>query len=290
MSITPQRTPLARAAQASISPSANGSPWRATRWQVSAFSLKGSFHDLNQDSLHWQDGQFWGVADGVGGGAHGEVASRMLMDCMASLSAPPESAVQATLQEADRRIDAQVRALGRGPGAAVMACLWAQPRSGQWLAALVGDCKILHLQRRSRRWQCLWASPEQTYERAGQPPPPGVSPKSPANMVGCGLSAPALTHTLQVRHGERLVLCSDGFAGQLEHPDVAARVDRAGRSLASTTAQAWCEAARRAGSQDDITVLIVQRQDRLTWRTHLAILSAAALLVAGACAIVWSLA
>ncbi len=287
MSITPQRTPLATRPREALATSSH-SRWRETRWLVSAFSMKGTFHDLNQDSLHWQDGQFWGVADGVGGGAHGEVASRMLLDAMASLSVPHEGTVQGALQEADRRIDAQVRSLGRGPGAAVMACLWAQPRSGEWLAALVGDCKVLHLQRRLGRWQRLWASTEQTYEHARLQPPQGVSPQSPANMVGCGMSLPAITHRLQVRNGERLVMCSDGFASQLAQPDFSTRVERAQRRLPPALAQAWCEAARNAGSQDDITVLIVQRQDRLTWLTRLSLLAAIAL-VAGACALVWSL-
>ena len=288
MSVTPQRTPLAnRPREAQASPSRGR--WRDTRWLVSAFSIKGTFHDLNQDSLHWQDGQFWGVSDGVGGGAHGEVASRMLMDAMSSLSAPDEQAVQGALQAADRHIDTQIRSLGRGPGAAVMACLWAQPRPGEWLAAIVGDCKVLHLHRRRGSWQTQWASTEQTYEHARLQPPPGVSPQSPANMVGCGMSLPALTHSLQVRNGERLVLCSDGFASQLAHPDLSTRVERSKRALPPDLAQAWCEAARSAGSQDDITVLIVQRRDRLTWLTRISLVAAIAL-VAGAGALAWSLA
>jgi len=287
MSITPHRTPMAMPPQAEPLRNRPGR-WRATHWRISAFSLKGTLHDLNEDSLHWQDGQFWGVADGVGGGAHGEVASRMLLDFMAALQAPSDSAIQSALQEADQRINAQIRSLGRGPGAAVMACLWAQTRSGEWLAALVGDCKILHLQRRRGGWHALWASPEQTYQHAGLQPPAGVSHLSPANMVGCGMSAPALTHTLRVRHGERLVLCSDGFASQWQHPAVAPLVEQGDRSLPASLAQVWCEAARQVGSQDDITVLIVQRQDRLTWLTRLLLLAAVALL-AGASGRLWGL-
>lgn len=282
MTITPQRL-------THESPAPTGGRWRATRWRVSAASIKGSFHAMNQDSFHCKEGQFWGVADGVGGGAHGEVASALLMEFMASLSAPSAQAVQAALQEADQRIGARMHSLGKGPGAAVMACLWAQAKPDEWLAATVGDCKVMHMQRMAGRWQCVWSSPDQTYERAGQQPPPGVSPKSPANMVGCGLSAPALTHTLRLRHGDRLVVCSDGFASQSEHPAVAAKVAQAGRALTPELAGSWCDAARNAGSQDDITVLIVQRQDRLTRLARLCIAAAAAV-AAAACVLAWSLA
>lgn len=250
--------------------------------------MPGPQHDVNQDSLLWQDDRFWGVADGVGGGAHGEVASRLLLDFMACLPEPSESDIQEALREADRRIDAQIRSLGNGPGAAVMACLWAQPDPSLCLAAWVGDCQVLHLRREGGRWRCLWASPPQTYEHAGLQPPPGIPADSPANMVGCGLSAPAQAQRLTVRRGDRLVVCSDGFASLREHPQVARLLAAAPRSLAPGLASEWCEAARRAGGQDDITVLVLQRQASLTRLARVSI-AGAAVLAAAASALVWSL-
>ncbi len=281
MTVTPQRVPLEAAVP-------QGSRWRTTQWPFSVASLKGTFHTVNQDSFHCKAGHFWGVADGVGGGAHGEIASQMLMARMAALSAPTPDVIHAALLEADQQIGTRIQALGQGSGAAVMACLWAQDPQA-WLVALVGDCKVLHMQRQSGRWHCLWASPEQTYVYAGLQPPEGVSPNSPANMVGCGLAMPALTHTLRIRNRERLVVCSDGFAGQWERAAVAPRVADAASPLEPGLAQIWCEAARDAGSQDDITVLIVERRDRFTplaWIT----LAVAIALTAGASALAWSLA
>jgi serine/threonine protein phosphatase PrpC len=207
---------------------------------------------------------------------------------MAALSAPTPDIIHAALLEADQQIGARIQAKGKGSGAAVMACLWAQD-SQAWQVALVGDCKVLHMQRQSGRWHRLWASPEQTYDYAGLQPPEGVSPNSPANMVGCGLAMPALTHTLQIRNRERLVVCSDGFASQCDGAALAQRVADAASPLEPGLAQAWCEAARDAGSEDDITVLIVERHDQFTPLARIT-LAAATALAAGAAALAWSLA
>ena len=103
------------------------------------------------------------------------------------------------------------------------------------------------------------------------------------------LAMPALTHTLRIRNRERLVVCSDGFASQCEHGALAQLVADAASPLEPGLAQAWCDAARDAGSQDDITVLIVERHDQFTPLARIS-LAVATALVAGAAALAWSLA
>ena len=279
MDITPQRSNLE-------APTHRSGRWRTTQWPFSAASIKGTFHAVNQDSFHCKAGHFWGVADGVGGGAHGEIASQMLMARMAALSAPSPDIIHAALLEADQQIGDWIQAQGKGSGAAVMACLWAKDPQA-WQVALVGDCKVMHMQRQAGRWHRLWASPEQTYDYAGLQPPEGVSANSPANMIGCGLAMPALMHTLRIRDRERLVVCSDGFSSQCERGALAQRVADAASPLEPGLAQAWCDAARDAGSQDDITVLIIERHDQFTPLARIS-LAVATALVAGVAALAWS--
>jgi hypothetical protein len=174
---------------------------------------------------------------------------------MAALSAPSPDIIHAALLEADQQIGDWIQAQGKGSGAAVMACLWAKDPQA-WQVALVGDCKVMHMQRQAGRWYRLWASPEQTYDYAGLQPPEGVSPNSPANMIGCGLGMPALMHTLRIRDRERLVVCSDGFASQCERGALAQRVADAASPLEPGLAQADGRAKARTAallaSADDV--------------------------------------
>ncbi|MEY3611780.1 MAG: hypothetical protein RJB14_1502, partial [Pseudomonadota bacterium] len=64
------------------------------------------------------------VADGVGGGALGEVASAMLVHHMGQLQAPDAERVQQALSEADQAIAQRLLQEGQGPGAAVCAAVW----------------------------------------------------------------------------------------------------------------------------------------------------------------------
>jgi serine/threonine protein phosphatase PrpC len=245
--------------------------WRRTRWLFSVFTLQGTDHNINQDSFNCRPDHFWGVADGVGGGDYGEVASHLLLESMAALVKPMPNEIKLALKETDARIDSHIRSLGKGMGAAVMACLWTQS-STQCLAVHVGDCKILHLERKSGLWQYLWTSSDQSYAYEGLLPPPGVSLHAPANMVGSGMSSDPLIHELYVRNNERVILCSDGFSSHLNNPFVVGMVEKDTCPLQSGVAQTWCEGARKVGSQDDITVLIVERKDQLTAMSWLAIL------------------
>jgi serine/threonine protein phosphatase PrpC len=253
--------------------------WRNTRWISSAFSLQGTGHSVNQDSFHCRPGHFWGVADGVGGGAHGEVASQMLLASMAALTAPMPEEIKTALQAADGHIDAHIRALGKGMGAAVMACAWTVSPD-HCLAVVVGDCRVLHLRHTSGIWQSLWSSPDQSYAYQGLQPPPGVSLQAPANMVGCGMSADALMHKIQLGNKDRLVMCSDGFSSQLSKPVVSGLLELEAWPLRPEAAKMWCQGARGAGSQDDVTVLIVERQDQFTSLAWAVMVMAATLCVA----------
>jgi serine/threonine protein phosphatase PrpC len=243
--------------------------WRTRLWRFSAFSLRGTNHAVNQDSFHCSSGQFWGVADGVGGGAFGEVASQMLLSSMAELKAPLATDIHNKLHEADGRINTQIRSLGQGMGAAVMACLWIQG-PGQCLAAHVGDCKVLHLRKSFGNWKIKWFSTDQTYVNQEVEPPPGVSLQAPSNMVGCGMTSEAQMYSFKLKGKDRVVLCSDGFSSQLSKKQVSELVVNDPWPLQTESAKIWCQSARSNGSQDDITVLILEPEDQFTLRAYAA--------------------
>ncbi|MBV5336031.1 protein phosphatase 2C domain-containing protein [bacterium] len=228
-------------------------------WLVCAHSQQGAARALNQDRYHADPPHFFGVADGVGGGALGEVASELLLQQLAPLRPQDAPTVARALAAADQLINARIAPQGLGPGAAVVACLWGDPAAPQrWLGMTVGDCKLIHARQTQGVWHLLWQSTDQSYAATGLTAPPGVSAQAPANMVGCGLSLPTALQPLQTRSGDRLILCSDGFFGALQAAGVQHLLQDTPCPLPSDAAQRWCEAARQRGSQDDITVLIVE--------------------------------
>ena len=199
------------------------------------------------------------VADGVGGGALGEVASAMLVNQMGQLQAPDADRVQQALRESDQAIAQRLLQEGQGPGAAVCAAAWLIDAStSTWLVMTVGDCKVMVMSHAGEAWQLRWSSPNQSYAQCGLPPPEGVDAASPANMVGCGMAFPALMENITLQPGERLVLCSDGFYTAFSDAALCKLLDEAAVPLASEVAQHWAERAQQQGAHDDVTVLVVE--------------------------------
>ncbi len=145
------------------------------------------------------------------------------------------------------------------PGAATVAlCAPLDEPAARWLVAWVGDCRVY-------RWSARGAGQldlltrDDTFAELGETPPPGGSPNDPARMVGNGATtgANAAVHTLD--RGELLLLCSDGVHKHLDGTDWY-RVLDAPLSLAQR-GQALVALARKRGSVDDATVLLLHRSD-----------------------------
>ena len=232
----------------------------ASPWRFSVASLRGIHSRVNQDSYACRSPDFFMVADGVGGGALGEVASAMLVNQLGQLQAPDADRVQLALKEADQAIAQRLQQEGQGPGAAVCAAVWLiDAQTSSWLAMTVGDCKVMVAAREGNAWQLRWSSPNQSYAQCGLPPPEGVDPASPANMVGCGMAFPALIEPITLQPGERLLLCSDGFYNAFSDAALCALLGDATVPLAPQMAQHWAEQAQQQGAHDDVTVLVVER-------------------------------
>jgi protein phosphatase len=227
--------------------------------RFSAASLTGTLAALNQDSYVCRDPDFFAVADGVGGGALGEVASAMLVRQLAQLHAPRPADVALALKAADEAIAHRLVQEGQGPGAAVCAAVWrVNAKASNWLAMTVGDCKVMIARWTGSGWSIRWASPSQSYAHCGLTPPPGVSSESPANMVGCGLPLPALFFPFTLADGERLLLSSDGFHNAFSDEELQNLLNETDSPLGSASAQAWCQKAQARGSVDDVTVVLVE--------------------------------
>ena len=233
---------------------------RQDRFCFSSASLNGLQTTLNQDCYACRSPYFFAVADGVGGGALGEVASAILVRRLGDLQAPHPDAVAQALKDADQDISQRMVQEGQGPGATVGAAVWLiDAKTSTWLAMTVGDCKVMVAARSGLTWRIRWESLNQSYAHCGLTPPLGVSVDSPANMVGCGMPLPALMQPITLAQGERIILCSDGFYTAFNDAQLQELLNQTPQPLSMSSAQIWCEKAQQLGALDDVTVVLVEQ-------------------------------
>ncbi len=254
------RHATAREAAASAQHSVHTTAFRTL--EVAAASICGTAHPDNEDAHSPLDAAvpLFVVADGVGGGAMAQTASRELVAHLhASLAAGPPQAegVRRAMLAADRAIASLIAKVTPAPGAATVAlCAPLNLRASKWLIAWVGDCRVYRFPAEGARPIEL-LSRDDSFRQLGEPPPPGAALDDPARMVGNGATHGANVELHSLAPGELLLLCSDGAH---KHLDEAAwcQVLTRSRPLSERCAD-LVTLARERGSSDDATVLAVQR-------------------------------
>jgi PPM family protein phosphatase len=263
-------------------------PWVWHGGLTAAYASEpGSGHARNEDCCsHVPSGErpgFCGVADGVGGGAHGEIASSVLLAHCAQ-------AVEETYSDPERlvewltRADGEVRqAIARRTdriGAATLAAAWFRSNGTAYLLN-VGDCRVYQLKPRKRRYAIQRLTVDQTYASFAQQPPPNGKPEDPARMVGTGaVGMPPVVKT-QIRSRELLLLCSDGVHKFVSDGEIAEVVTSGldDKRPLKAICDALVHRAKQNGSHDDASALLVLRRPRFAPRWLYGCAVAAALLL-----------
>ena len=232
------------------------------RIDVAVASSCGAQHPCNEDAHSTLPGvgMLFVVADGVGGGAMAQLASRELVARLhEALDARRLDAglVCRAVLDADRAIARRIAARTELPGAAtVVLCAPVNAFASKWLIGWVGDCRAYRLTMAGEtRIEPL--TRDDTFRHLDEAPPRGGSPDDPARMVGNGATTGASVAIHDLPPGDLLALCSDGVHKHLGAGDWR-RVLMQRVSLAQR-----CEdlvaVARANGSADDATVLLLQR-------------------------------
>lgn len=232
------------------------------RLEVAATSTCGKLHTTNEDAhsdLHWPF-RVLAVADGVGSGAMPATVSHELV---ARIQAALENKaitverVRNALLDADAEISALVARETHMPGAATVAlCARVGRAASHWLLAWVGDCRIYRVvEARDDGAEILTS--DDTYRHLSEQPPSGVNLDAPARMIGNGAVGDPNIKAIQLRRGEMLLLCSDGVHKYVNEHDIA-RLLRASVPLARRCTH-LIELARGRGSDDDATIVVIQR-------------------------------
>jgi len=165
------------------------------------------------------------------------------------------------LQQGDAVVREAIARRSNRPGASTLVAAWFLS-NGRAHVANIGDCRAYHLSPRLwNGWRIKQLTVDQTYANLGRPRPPQGSPHDPACMAGVGAVGTPGILSVRLREGELLLLCSDGlhkFVDDKTLMEYCAEGMRREASL-SEICRVLVEAAKRNGSHDDISALLVFR-------------------------------
>ena len=228
---------------------------------------RGRVRRLNEDALLAQAPVFL-VADGMGGHAAGDMASRVTVEEFAALAGretvTPDD-VQDCLVRAARRIRETVGA-GRTAGTTV-AGVAAAPQDGDpyWLVFNVGDSRVYRLADGGLEQVSVDHSVVQELVDAGRLAPHEAERHPDRHIitraVGTGAAPEADYWLLPAGPADRLLLCSDGLTQELD--DDAIRYLLMDQPDPQTAAQILVQAAVEAGGRDNVTVVVVDAGEGL---------------------------
>lgn len=224
----------------------------------------GLVRDHNEDSLLAR-GMVFAVADGMGGHAAGEVASRLAVEALAGLVEHPPARtddVAEVLHEANRRIlrSQSQNAEQRGMGTTV-AGLTVVDAGGRehWVVFNIGDSRVYRLA--DNRMSLVTRDHSEVRELldAGLIDPTEAARHPLRHVITRSLgSDPAPTPDVWVlppTPGERFVICSDGLSGELDDRDIMLLARK--YADPQIAAEQLVGAAVRAGGRDNVSVVVV---------------------------------
>jgi protein phosphatase len=230
-------------------------------WTSAARTDVGLVRSRNEDAyLAQPERGLWAVADGMGGHAFGDLASRAVVDGLAGLP-PPASladfveAARAELARVNRSLreeayTRQVPVMGSTVVALLAcgvdtACLWA------------GDSRIYLY--RDGRLQQLTRDHSQAEERLARGEDVATaSPNMITRAIGASETIEFDVATLTARHGDIFLLCSDGLSNPVAEQAIA---DTLAPGACAMAAQELVAQALANGGRDNMTVVVVRADD-----------------------------
>jgi len=204
------------------------------------------------------------VSDGMGGAAFGEVAARLSIAAIRNaladrvLVAPPERAMTESIALANAAVWEAARSPERkGMGATLVAVL---VHGLHAYFTEVGDSRAYVL----REGRLEQVSRDQSYTQmlidAGALKPEDVGTFPMKNVIvqamGATASVDVPLRRLALRHGDRLLLCSDGLSGLVSNEAMSEILHR--DSSAGDPVETLVAAANSAGGPDNITVILAE--------------------------------
>ncbi|MFC7482845.1 PP2C family protein-serine/threonine phosphatase [Luedemannella flava] len=224
----------------------------------------GRVRHNNEDSLVAEPPVF-AVADGMGGRARGDEASRLAAEAFARLAGDDGPTTEAVLDAVTRANDAILAASrtagsGNGMGTTLVGLVLVEETGGQrWCAVNIGDSRLYRWAGGQLEQLTVDHSEIQELVDAGIVGEAQRSVHPRRNVVTRALGTlPAPVADCWLLHpvpGERFVLCSDGLTGHLDDAEIGEFL--AGEATPDGAANRLVAAAVEAGGRDNVTVVVV---------------------------------
>jgi PPM family protein phosphatase len=226
---------------------------------------RGIVRDRNEDSILTDpSGALWAVADGMGGYGNGDVASDIVIDCLAKIpdGVDPGPALVARLQEANDLVLERQRAPGMGRmGSTVVAILISRAVAH---VAWAGDSRAYLLRGGHLRMLTRDHSVVQELVDRGELSPEEAESHPESHMVtravGGGPSLEVDLISLPLAVGDRLLLCSDGLTRCVYEQTVETLLREAAGP--EEACQRLLREALENGAPDNVSAITVLIQER----------------------------
>ncbi|MEE4361732.1 MAG: protein phosphatase 2C domain-containing protein [Pseudomonadales bacterium] len=241
---------------------------KAAVWETAGVTHEGRQRPHNEDAwVARADAGLWMVADGMGGHAAGDIASRLVADAVQALDGQADlPALVDRLDDALTRTNVEIRAYadrhleGRTMGCTVVSLL-AQGDVGVCLWA--GDSRLYRL----RAGELLQVSrdhdPFQDLVERGALTPEEADARPEASVITRAVGAQPELHldlmAFDTAPGDVLLLCSDGLYRELSGEEIARHLGAA--QSVQEIAQAMLDGALDRGARDNVTVIVIRRLD-----------------------------
>jgi protein phosphatase len=236
------------------------------RLKVAGVSDLGCLRETNEDRFAFVEGAETGlliVADGMGGAAAGEVASRIAVETVEErfldgADSRPDTLMREAFEEANRRISTQAADDPEKDGMGTTCSAALVNGHGVWLTH-VGDSRVYLVAGQEINQLTRDHNLAMELERlsAGS----SVHSIKPRNILTrcLGVEEPvdidADVEPVALHEGDTLVLCTDGLSGQVGPDEIR---DLASDRSPENAAKALVELARERGGPDNITVVVAR--------------------------------
>lgn len=242
---------------------------REFRWTSAARTDIGLVRSRNEDCLleHAARG-LWAVADGMGGHAYGDVASRMVVAALDTLPGPGPAGLQQSVAVAidhlrsvngQLRAEAAMRKVTMMGSTVVVLLAYAGEAAFLW----AGDSRI-YLYRHGRLQQ-LTRDHSQAEEfkalGASAPVSNGIT-----RALGAANTIDIEHGTVQVRDGDLFLLCSDGLSNPVDEQAIA---DALAAGECRAAVDELVAKALANGGRDNISVVVARADDVCSDKTML---------------------
>ena len=246
------------------------------RWWSCCRTSAGRRRNINEDAfLNLDSVGLWVVADGMGGHARGDLASRFVVDAFDGLIKPQSMdefarAVKDRLRQANQRMRDQFPGAGRElmMGSTVVAflvykrewrCIWA----GDSRAYLLRNDSLVQITRDHNVAQELVDRGELRQEEASLHP----SANRLTRALGTQNVPSFDEYCSYLRDGDIVLLCSDGLTKEVSNQEVATILENSDCEAAS---QELVDLSLERGARDNVTVAVIQFEATTDFRTRLA--------------------